>query len=131
MPRRVHIHRTLTGTVNYYGRLVGLVILVYGGWLFGATIAAAAGGSQYDSAGVFLTILAFGLIGFICALGYLLTFDGPNSWRTTKRRSIAWLGMFVSAALPSSLIVIVFPMVLLAVVTIFFPPQSPSTTSRH
>ena len=120
----MHIHRALTGTVNYYGRFVGLMVLVYGGWLFGANIGNAAGGSQYDSAGVLLTILAFGLIGLVCATGFLLTFDGPKSWRTTKRRALAWLGMFVSATLPSSLIVIVFPLVLLAAVTILFPPRT-------
>jgi hypothetical protein len=127
----VHLHRTLTATVNSYGRLVGLVVLISGGWIFAANLVGAAGGSRYDSTGVFLTILAFGLLGFVCAVGFLLTFDGPVRWRTTKRRAIAWLGMFVSALLPSSLIVIVFPLVLLAAVTIFFAPQTASSTPVH
>jgi hypothetical protein len=98
-------------------------MLLYGGSIFAGNVMGMSTIYGYDSPGILLAILAFGMVGFLSALGFLLTFDGPGGWRTTKKRAATWVGMFVCALLPSSLIVIVLPMVVLAAVTILVPPD--------
>lgn len=98
-------------------------MLLYGGSIFAGNVMGMSPIYGYDSPGILLAILAFGMVGFLSALGYLLTFDGPSGWRTTKKRAATWVGMFVCALLPSSLIVIVLPMIVLAAVTILVPPD--------
>ncbi len=105
------------------------MVLLYGGWIFAGNAVVYLISDTQDSPAVVLGILAVGLLGSLSALGFLLTFDGPNSWRNTKRRAATWVGMFVSSLLPASLIVIVLPLVVLAALTILVAPEpSPSVT---
>lgn len=125
----MHLHRALTGLPAFYGRFVGIAVLLYGGWIFAGNAVVYLISDTQDSPAVVLGILAVGLLGFCSALSFLLTFDGPNRWRNTKRRAAAWVGMFVSSLLPASLIVIVLPMVTLAALTILVAPEpSPTAT---
>jgi hypothetical protein len=125
----VHFHRAVTSIPALYGRFVGITVLLYGGWIFAGNAVLYMISDTQDSPAVVLLILASGLLGFLSALGFLLTFDGPNSWRNTKRRAAAWVGMFLCALLPSSLIIIVLPLVVLGALTILMPPEpSPAPT---
>ena len=119
----MHLHRALSRVASIYGRLTGVLMLLYGGSIFAGNVMGMSTIYGYDSPGILLAILAFGMVGFLSAFGFLLTFDGPSGWRTTKKRAATWIGMFVCALLPSSLIVIVLPMVVLAAVTILVPPD--------
>ena len=98
-------------------------MLLYVGTIFAGNVMGMSTIYGYDSPGILLAILAFGMLGFLGALGFLLTFDGPSGWRTTQKRAATWIGMFVCALLPSSLVVIVLPIVALAAVTILVPPE--------
>jgi hypothetical protein len=120
----MHLHRAVAGVLATYGRLVGLIVLLYGGWIFAGNVLGISTGDDYDSPAILLAILAFGMIGFLSAFGFLLTFDGPSKWRSTKKRAATWLGMFVCALLPSSLVIIVLPLVVLGALTILAPPVS-------
>jgi hypothetical protein len=119
----VHLHRALSRIASIYGRLTGVLMLLYGGSIFAGNVMGMSAIYGYDTPGIMLAILAFGMVGFLSALGFLLSFDGPSGWRTTKKRAVTWIGMFLCALLPSSPIIIVLPMVVLAAVTILVPPD--------
>jgi hypothetical protein len=119
----VHLHRALTGLPALYGRFVGIAVLLYGGWIFAGNAVVYIYSDTQDSPAIVLEILAVGLLGFFSALGFLLTFDGPNSWRSTKRRAATWVGMFLTSLLPASLIIIVLPLVVVAALTILLAPE--------
>ena len=119
----MHLHRALSRVASVYGRLTGVLMLLYGGSIFAGNVMGMSTMYGYDTPGIMLVILAFGMVGVLSALGFLLSFDGPSGWRTTKKRAATWIGMFVCALLPSSLIIIVLPMVVLAAVTILVPPD--------
>jgi len=123
----VHFHRALTSFPALYGRFVGITILLYGAWLFGGNVVVYMISDTQDSPGVVLLILASGLVGFLSAVGFLLTFDGPPRWRNTKRRAAAWIGMFLCALLPSSFVIIVLPLVVMAALTSLVAPDPPPT----
>lgn len=122
----MHFHRAITRFPALYGRFVGIAVLLYGGWILAGNAVVYIISDTQDSPAVVVAILASGLLGFLSALGFLLTFDGPNRWRNTKRRAATWVGMFLCGLLPSSLVVIVLPLVLLAALTILVAPE-PST----
>ena len=125
----MHLHRTVTKLPALYGRFVGVAVLLYGGWIFAGNAVIYLSSDTQDSPVVVLAILASGLIGFLSALGFLLTFDGPNRWRNTTRRAATWVGMFLCSLLPSTLIIIVLPVVVLGALTILMAPEpSPAPT---
>ena len=127
----MHLHRAVTRLLSLYGRLVGVTVLLYGGWIFAVNVLGVVTVPDYDSLALLLVILGFGLVGFLSAVGFLLTFDGPNSWRITKKRAIAWILMLLSVLLPTSLIVFVVPLVLLAALTILAPPEAAPAPARR
>ena len=119
----MHLHRALSRVASIYGRLTGVLMLLYGGSIFAGNVMGMSDIYGYKTPGMMLVILALGMVGVLSALGFLLSFDGPSGWRTTKKRAATWIGMFVCALLPSSMIIIVLPMVVLAAVTILVPPD--------
>ncbi|MGZ5385241.1 MAG: hypothetical protein ACXWH0_14830 [Acidimicrobiia bacterium] len=123
----MHFHRALTRLPALYGRFVGIAVLLYGGWIFAGNAVVYLISDTEDSPAVVLGILATGLLGFLSAVSFLLTFDGPIRWRDTKRRAAAWVGMFLCSLLPSSLITIVLPLVVLAALTILVAPEASPT----
>lgn len=125
----MHLHRAVVRIPALYGRFVGIAVLLYGGWIFAGNAVIYIVSDTEDSPAVALAILAAGLLGFLSALGFLLTFDGPNRWRNTQRRAATWVGMFLCGLLPSSLVVIVLPLVVLAALTILVAPEpTPAAT---
>jgi hypothetical protein len=68
-------------------------------------------------------IVAFGLIGVAGGLTYLFTFDGPGPFRARWVRVLGWGGMLASVLLPTSLSVMLVPMVLLVLPTLFLTPD--------
>jgi hypothetical protein len=119
----VHLHRALNRTAAIYGRLTGVLMLLYGGAIFAGNVMGMSNIYGTDTPAILLALLAFGMVGLLSALGFLLTFDGPSGWRTTKKRAATWIGMFLCALVPSSLVVIVLPMVALAALTILVSPE--------
>lgn len=131
----MHFHRALTRVIAAaYGRVVGVVVLLYGGWIFAGNVPGKLFGNSItggsDSPAILWAILAFGMVGFLSALGFLLTFDGPSGWRSTRRRATTWMGMFVCALLPSSLVIFIMPLVVVAALTILAPPEPVPVATR-
>jgi len=71
-------------------------------------------------------ILASGGLGAAGGLLYLLSFDGPDRFRTRWIRLSGWVGMLVLALLPWSFTFLVLPMVLLTIPTLLVRPDKGS-----
>jgi len=106
-----------------FARFVGLSVTILGGWL---VLGQAAEGGPV---GGFVTlIVAFGVIGIVSGLAYLFSFDGPGPFRARRVRVLSWAGMLVSVLLPTSLRVMLVPMVLLVVPSVFLTPRPAGQT---
>ena len=92
-----------------FGRFVGLVMMILGGWVVVINLV-----ELGYSGWVLVWILVSGALGAAGGLLFLLSFDGPPAFRTFQTRFAGWLGMLVLALLPSSLSLLVVPMLLLA-----------------
>jgi len=101
-----------------FARSVGLAVTILGGWL---VLGQAAQGGPVGS--VVALIVVFGLIGVAGGLAYLFSFDGPARFRARWVRVLGWLGMLVSVLLPSTLMVMLVPLVLLVLPTLFLSPD--------
>ena len=101
-----------------FARFVGLSVTILGGWL---VLGQAAEGGPVGS--FVALIMAFGVIGMISGLAYLFSFDGPAPFRARWVRVLSWAGMMVSVLLPTSLQVMLVPMVLLVVPSVFLTPR--------
>lgn len=89
-----------------FARFVGLVVLILGGWTFAVNV------TDIDYEGLILVwILASGLVGALGGLFYLLSWDGPERFRKQRIRLWSWVAMVVASLLPTSLTLMIFPMV--------------------
>jgi hypothetical protein len=93
-----------------FARLVGLSFALVGAWLLLVNLL-----ELSYSGGTLVWILVSGAAGLSGGILYLVSFDGPVRFRTPRVRFAGWLGMFGLALLPSSLSLILVPMVLLAI----------------
>lgn len=112
--------------LEYYGRFVGLTVLLYAAWMFGANVIGTLAGDGISSAGLLALVLVLGLVGLASAIVYLRSFDGPVQARTKNRRTVGWLGMLITVLLPTSISFFLAPMVLIALATLFISPESHS-----
>jgi hypothetical protein len=101
-----------------FARFVGLSVTILGGWL---VLGQAAQGGPVGS--FVALIVAFGVIGMISGLAYLFSFDGPAPFRARWVRVLSWAGMMVSVLLPTSLRVMLVPMVVLVFPSVFLTPR--------
>jgi hypothetical protein len=60
-----------------------------------------------------VVVVSTGISGTLGGLVYLLSFDGPRALRTQRLRLFGWMGMLIAALLPTSLTLMIVPMVLL------------------
>ncbi len=68
-------------------------------------------------------VLGAGTLGAVGGVLYLMSFDGPDRFRTRSTRLSGWLGMLVLALLPWSFTFLVVPMVVLTIPTLFATPD--------
>ena len=59
-------------------------------------------------------VVSVGISGALGGLAYLASFDGPQALRTQRLRLGGWFGMLIATLLPSSLTLMLVPMVLVA-----------------
>lgn len=96
-----------------FARFVGLVVLILGGWIAGLNAwLSLVSGDGYDGS-VLALVLLTGIAGAVGGVAYLLSFDGPKRFRTQRVRLYGWAGMLISALLPTSLTLMILPMVIL------------------
>jgi len=116
---------------NRLARLVGIAVLLYSGViLFGNAIGAMAG-ADYDSVEIMLLIVGIGAMGLAGSIVFLLSLDGPESWRRTTRRALGWIGMMIAAVLPTSWLFLIAPVTLLGGLALLIPPDVPATDDRR
>lgn len=87
-------------------RFVGLVVMILGGWTFWVNVI----DIEYEGL-ILIWILASGLVGAVGGLFYLLSWDGPERFRTQRTRLWSWAAMVLASLLPTSLTLMIFPMV--------------------
>ena len=117
-----------------FARLTGLVVLLYGAWMVTINLFETVTGSNtYEPRWMLLVVLGFGVSGVIGGTLFLLSIDGPSRFRTPMIRAIGWVGMFICAALPTSLFYILLIMVAISAVVLLRPiervPEEPSLNS--
>ncbi len=82
--------------MRIFARLTGLVVLLYGAWMFSINLLEAITGSNtYEPRWMLLVVLGAGLAGAIGGTLFLLSMDGPTKFRTPMNRAIGWIGMFI------------------------------------
>lgn len=115
-----------------FARFVGVAALVYGGFiLVGHTLSRLAG-ATYASPWVLLLVVVLAGSGIGGAILFLLSFDGPPQYRTRGRRFLGWVGMMACAAMPTSLLFLIAPLVLTGGLTLLIPPDVPARRrGRH
>jgi hypothetical protein len=99
-------------------RFVGLTMTLLGSWVVVINLI-----EDSYTGGTLVWILASGALGAVGGLLYLVSFDGPDQFRTRWTRYSGWLGMLVLALLPWSFTFLVLPMVLLTVPTLIDKPD--------
>ena len=95
-------------------RFVGLVFVLLGGWVFLINVV-----ELSYSGGILIWIVLSGLFGAVGGVAYLLSIDGPERFRSRKVRSLGWFGMAALAILPTSVSLILIPMLVLTLPTLF------------
>lgn len=70
------------------------------------------------SGAILAWILISGVLGLVGGVLYLLSFDGPDRWRTRRVRIAGWIGMVTLAVLPTSLSIVLLAIVLLVIPTL-------------
>jgi hypothetical protein len=103
-----------------FARLTGLVVLLYGAWMFSVNLLEGVTGSNgYDPRWMLFLVLGFGLAGAIGGILFLLSLDGPPRFRTRSYRLIGWVGMLICAVLPTSLYYVLLIMVAISSLSLF------------
>lgn len=104
-------------------KFVGLVIMILGAWVVIVNL-----GDAFQARGgyqgwVLLWIFTSGTAGAIGGLFYLVSFDGPDRFRTTRTRVASWFGMLGGALIPSMILPILVVLVLAVSPTLFTAPD--------
>jgi hypothetical protein len=102
-----------------FARFVAVIVMILGAFNVVSTSVGLVG-SEIE--GPFLLLVLFfatNVAGALGGLGYLLSFDGPRNLRTRRMRLFGWGGMLLYSLLPTSLTLMILPMVL--VVTPLLP----------
>jgi hypothetical protein len=115
-----------------FARFLGLTVFLYAAWVFVASFANLVAGVAYDPLWTPWVILGIAVVGLSGSIAFLLSFDGPQRWRTRGRRSLGWFGMMFCALLPSQLIVIMAPLTAVGVFSMLIrPDQAKPRRGRH
>ncbi len=123
---RPHTLTDVLGKVaRTYGRLMGLIFMILGFWVVIVNLV------EHAYAGwVLVWIIGAGLAGAAGGVVYLLSFDGPNRFRNRTSRLLGWGGMLFLSVLPTSLTLVLFPLVLLAIPTLFLREEDEATKTE-
>lgn len=97
-----------------FARFVALSVLLLSLWIFVTNLV------EFGNEGwILFWVLGSGVAGTLGALAYLLSIDGPPESRTPGWRAIGWLAMMASVVLPSSFNLVLVPLVLALIPTLF------------
>lgn len=97
-----------------FARFVALAVAMFGAWLFIANV------TELDySGGVLAWILVSGALGAFGGSLFLLSIDGPERFRRRGLRVLGWLGMLACVILPTALSILMLPLVVVLLPTLF------------
>ena len=114
-----------------FARLTGLVLLLYGAWMFTVNlIEGVVSANSYEPPWILYLVLGFGLAGAIGGAVYLLSLDGPQRFRTRRHRVIGWVGMLICAALPGSVSFVLLIIVAISAGTLLDSEQTEGSSER-
>jgi hypothetical protein len=116
---------------NRLARVVGIAVLLYSGVIFFGNALGAMTGADYESGAIVLLVVGVGALGLAGSIVFLLSLDGPESWRRTKRRAIGWIGMMIAALLPSSWLFLIAPVTLIGGLALLIPPDVPAVEDQR
>jgi len=102
-----------------YARFVAVSVAILSAWLFVINVAQPGAWEPW----IYVWITASGLVGMAGGVIYLLSLDGPRRFRTRLSRWGGWVMMLVAVALPTSLTVMLVPLVALLIPTLFTVDQ--------
>lgn len=101
-----------------YARFVAVSILLVGIRLLAVNL----GENKFDDTLAWIYVIAAGLTGVSGGVLYLMSLDGPIRYRTRTFRGLGWVLMLFTAALPSSLMLMTLPMVIVLIPGLFKGP---------
>ena len=110
-------------------RVIGIAVLLYSCVVFFGNLIGAIAGAEYDDFEILLLIVAVGAIGLAGSVVFLLSFDGSETWRTTTRRAVGWVGMMIASLLPTSWLFLIAPVTAIGGLSLLLPPDR-STNDR-
>ncbi len=105
-----------------FARLVGLASLLYSGTVFFGGIVGVAGDAATDTPWLLVALACVSLTGIAGSVLFLLGLDGPQQFRTRRRRVLGWAGMMLCALMPTSLLYLIAPLVLAGALTLLIEP---------
>jgi hypothetical protein len=114
-----------------FARLVGLASLLYGGTVFFGGIVGVADDAATDTPWLLVALACVSLTGIAGSVLFLLGLDGPQRFRTRRRRVLGWGGMMLCALMPTSLLYLIAPLVLAGALTLFIEPGTAAPRGRH
>lgn len=100
-------------------RFVGLIFVLYGALLFFGNLFSYFGGNVEAPWWAILWVLVSGAVAMAGGAGFILTFDGPERWRTRKSRALAVAMMMLSSFVPSTVGAITFVFAVLTIPSIW------------
>lgn len=107
-----------------YARVVGLTVVVLSAWMVAVNVVQHGfGENTYDPPSMFYVVIGFGLVGLVGGVAFLLSWDGPDRFRSRTLRIVGWLGMLFMAMLPWSFTFIFLPLVALSGLTLLLPAE--------
>lgn len=98
-----------------YARFVGVTVTLLSIWTFVANLS----NEQRWGTWVLVWVLLSGLAGMAGGSVYLLSLDGPARFRARAFRTPSWTGMLVAMLLPTTLSIMLVPMVLTLIPSLF------------
>jgi len=109
-----------------FARFVAVSVAILSAWLFVVNIAQPGAWEPW----VYVWITASGLVGATGGIGYLLSLDGPARFQTRLFRWGGWVMMLLAVVLPTSLTIMLVPLVALLIPTLFTVDQDSEATEE-
>lgn len=105
------------------------MVVLFGVWLVSVNVIDHVfGENTYDPPSTLYTVIGFGLVGLVGGVVFLLSWDGPDLFRSRALRVMGWLGMMFGSLLPWSFSFVFFPLVALAGLTLLVPVDGVDAT---
>lgn len=111
-------------------RFAGLIFVLYGALLFFGNSIGLIGGSVDAPWWAILWVLTSGLLAMAGGAFFILTFDGPSSWKSKRRRAMAVVLMLLSSFVPSTVGAITFVFAVLTIPSIWVRIDAAEAVAR-